>query len=796
MRTRLALGWLALSLWLASPAYAHPVTVDGDPSDWLPRAPASANLGIVARDAMEGGELVWTDAAGDARTDLGDASQVDLTSFAVTADATYLYFRVSVAGTLVTIDPTSAPQIQIAIDLDRTSGSGEVNFAAFGDTLTGEGSRWERLVRTRVAGLIPSVQVLDTSFAAVGTGDLAYSSGLSGAVVEMRVPWTALGRTGPPPLLRLSVATFREDTTTGNTVDIGGSSVSNALDVISDGGDPVASAFPSAWDQELDDMDVDYFLDVWLEADGDVMAPLAITRVLQSATNVEWIEVRNNTSGALDLSGYAVGDEETVDAGEGMFAFPAGAMLAAGATFVAALNGATFRTAYGRDADGEFSSADATTPNMVRLTTWVMASGTVNLANDDEVLVLGPGHTILDVITWAGGTYPGITDLAAAPTNVVAYRDPDTLDTDRGLDFASADDCNVASPCPTRCESCTRFVCVPIPTGSACEDGDPCTSGEVCDASAACGGGSPTSCDDGNGCTADSCDPTSGCVHAPTTGVTCDDASACTSGDSCQSDGSCAGAAITCDDGNVCTADSCDPSSGCASVATPGASCADADLCDGGEVCDASGACVAGTALDCDDGNPCTADACDMTTGCSHTPTPGVSCADADVCDGDEVCDAAGTCAAGTALDCDDGNPCTSDSCAAASGCANDPDEGASCDDGDACTSGESCDASGACGGGAPICDAGAPDPDGGLAEDAGVAEDASVADDASVAEDASVAGDAGQPGRDAGAGGPMRGGCGCRASGGESGGIAFVLAALALLSVRRRARARRGRSG
>lgn len=493
MRTRLSLGWLCLSSWLASPAYAHPVTVDGDPSDWLARAPSSANLGIVARDATERGELVWTDATGDARTDLGDASQVDLTSFAVTADATYLYFRLSVAGSLLTVDPTRAPQVQIAIDLDRTSGSGELYFTAFGDTLTGEGSRWERLVRTRLAGLVPTVQVLDTSFTQVGTGDLAFADGLSGATVEMRVPWTALGLSGPPAVLRLSVATFREETTTGNTVDIGGASVSNALDVISDGGDPVASGFPGAWDQELDDMVVDYFFDVWFDADGDVMAPLAVTRVLQSSSNVEWIEVRNNTSGALDLAGYAVGDEETVDQGEGMFSFPAGTVLAAGATFVAALNGAAFDAAYGRPADGEFSSTDAT-PNMVRLTTWVLPSGTVNLAAGDEVLVLGPGHTILDVITWGSGVYPGVTDLAAAPTDVVAYRDPDTLDTDRGEDFASADDCNVASPCATLCESCTRFVCAPIPTGGACEDGDPCTSGETCDASAVCGGGSPTTC--------------------------------------------------------------------------------------------------------------------------------------------------------------------------------------------------------------------------------------------------------------------------------------------------------------
>ncbi|MCC6874048.1 MAG: lamin tail domain-containing protein [Sandaracinaceae bacterium] len=827
MQSKLSL--LVLGLVLAGRAHAHPVTVDGDISDWIARAPASANLGIVARDATQRGELVWTDAGGDARTDLGDASQVDLTSFAVTADATNLYFRGSIAGTLVTIDPASAPQIQIAIDLDRTTGSGQSFFAAFADTTVAEDARWEWLVRTRINGLIPSVEVLDTTFAVVGTGSFAFSNGGSGATIELRVPWAALGRTGPPPVLRLSVATFRENTSTGNTVDIGGAGTSNALDVISDGGNPVPSGFPNAWDQELNDMDVDYFVDAWLDADGDVYAPLAVTRVLQSGTNVEWIEVRNNTGATLDLAAFAAGDEEAVDGGEGMFRFPAGTTLAAGATFVVALNGSTFATTYGRPADAELSSTDAT-PNMVRDTTWVTAGGNVNLAADDEVLVLGIGHTIVDVITWGVGAYPGITDLVAAPTDVVAYRDPDTLDTDRGADFAAADDCTVAAPCGSQCQSCARLICEAIPAGGSCEDGNLCTGGETCNASGACGGGSPISCNDGNVCTTDSCAPATGCVSAPAPGTTCNDSNACTSGDVCSATATCAGTAISCDDSNVCTADSCDPASGCVRTPTPGASCADANLCNGsetcsatgmcmpgtalacddgdqctsdscvpatgcanvvmagascadgnacteGDTCDASGAC-AGTALDCDDANPCTADACDMAAGCMSTPTPGVACADADLCNGNEVCDATGACMAGTALDCDDANACTIDSCAAASGCAHDPDEGASCDDGDPCTSGETCDATGACGGGTsvPMCDAGPPELDAGTREDASVQRDGG-----------SMAGDAGADG------GPdilERGGCGCRAGTREGRGLGGIaIACMIAVAARRRRR-------
>jgi hypothetical protein len=65
-----------------------------------------------------------------------------------------------------------------------------------------------------------------------------------------------------------------------------------------------------------------------------------------------------------------------------------------------------------------------------------------------------------------------------------------------------------------------------------------------------------------------------------------------------------------------------------------------------------------------DDGNPCTSDACDPATGaCPFAPEPdGTSCADIDLCNGGETCQA-GTCVPGSPPSCDDGNACTRDSC-------------------------------------------------------------------------------------------------------------------------------------
>jgi len=58
---------------------------------------------------------------------------------------------------------------------------------------------------------------------------------------------------------------------------------------------------------------------------------------------------------------------------------------------------------------------------------------------------------------------------------------------------------------------------------------------------------------------------------------------------------------------------------------TPGASCSDGNPCNGEETCNESGVCVAGTPPVLDDGDACTIDSCDPTTGIVHkrVNTPG-----------------------------------------------------------------------------------------------------------------------------------------------------------------------------
>ena len=74
--------------------------------------------------------------------------------------------------------------------------------------------------------------------------------------------------------------------------------------------------------------------------------------------------------------------------------------------------------------------------------------------------------------------------------------------------------------------------------------------------------------------------------------------------------------------------------------------------------------------LDCGDGQPCTIDVCNGTTGaCSHAATPnGGACDDGKLCVVNEWCQNS-ACTGGTANLCDDGDKCTIDSCNATTGC-------------------------------------------------------------------------------------------------------------------------------
>lgn len=199
-------------------------------------------------------------------------------------------------------------------------------------------------------------------------------------------------------------------------------------------------------------------------------------------------------------------------------------------------------------------------------------------------------------------------------------------------------DCDDGNPCTADTCNPTTGLCqsAPLPDGTSCDDQNACTVGGAC-VSGSCG--TPVVCNDGNPCSTDVCNPATGaCTFTP----------------------------IVCDDGNPCTTDSCSPATGqCGFTAqADGTACNDGDLCTSGDVCAVLPGQVVPTCQGqpkCADADPCTADRCDPTTGaCSNPP-----------------------------IQCDDGNSCTIDACVGGF-CVSSPMAGA-CDDGDRCTIGDTC---------------------------------------------------------------------------------------------------------
>jgi hypothetical protein len=254
---------------------------------------------------------------------------------------------------------------------------------------------------------------------------------------------------------------------------------------------------------------------------------------------------------------------------------------------------------------------------------------------------------------------------------------------------SGAPSCSSKNPCQAGQCDLTTGQCAFFPTGenTGCDDGNPCTVQDACK-NGQCVGGATKVCPDGQPCTLPKCDAAVGGCVPKFEGLACNDNSACTTGEQCKGGACVPSAFVSCNDGNPCTKDSCNPVTGkCSSIIDAG-DCDDGDKCITGETC-ATGKCLGLTKLDCDDDNPCTTDGCDAKTGCFHdNAAAGTPCPDNNPCTSNEVCQL-GTCVH-TGKGCDDGDPCTKDTCDIITGCKYTPGN-EECQDGDACTKGDKC---------------------------------------------------------------------------------------------------------
>lgn len=293
---------------------------------------------------------------------------------------------------------------------------------------------------------------------------------------------------------------------------------------------------------------------------------------------------------------------------------------------------------------------------------------------------------------------------------------------------------------------CVVFACVDgacqevsVEDGTVCDDGNGCTEADQCVAGQC--QGTVKDCSDGNDCTEDSCDPKSGTCETTFLLTACDDQNVCTHDDAC-SEGVCLGEPITCNDGEACTEDGCDPTTGC--VFPPvanGTACDDHDLCTNSDECqggvclgDVNPDCVCEVDEDCqefEDGNLCNGtltcaegickvdgatvvtcpeapsvcqkNKCNSNTGACELESTldGTDCDDANACTKDDYC-SGGICK-GLPEDCDDKKACTVDTCDPDEGCKYEAKDGI-CGDGDPCTLNDHCENGTCVGDPDPLC--------------------------------------------------------------------------------------------
>ncbi len=181
-------------------------------------------------------------------------------------------------------------------------------------------------------------------------------------------------------------------------------------------------------------------------------------------------------------------------------------------------------------------------------------------------------------------------------------------------------------------------------TDPECDDGLFCNGVETCVASA-CQVGTPVDCDDGVGCTDDSCnEATNQCDNVPNNancdnGLFCDGLETCDSMSDCQ-----AGTVLNCDDGVGCTNDSCNEGTDqCDNVAS-NATCDDGLFCNGAETCSAMLDCQAG-------GDACPGQSCDELADACVECLGDPECDDGNDCNGVEMC-VLNSCVNGTPVDC------------------------------------------------------------------------------------------------------------------------------------------------
>jgi hypothetical protein len=151
-------------------------------------------------------------------------------------------------------------------------------------------------------------------------------------------------------------------------------------------------------------------------------AALLISEVLFNEVGAdlqgEWIEIVNTGSVAIDLSGYKIGDEETMhpptpaESG-GMWRFPANASIGVGEVQIIAVGATRFESLYGFRPTYEVVNTNGLVPDLTHYNEWSNnPMNVINMGNvQDQALILDANDVRVVEVRWGGpgelaGTLP------------------------------------------------------------------------------------------------------------------------------------------------------------------------------------------------------------------------------------------------------------------------------------------------------------------------------------------------------------------------------------------------------
>ena len=518
MRRRETFAWVLLSvgLLLASiPAAAVSITPDGqvddwDPPGWIFDPPPFDNLGHIGRSPAFTGEYIWRDQPADERNDFTDPARdtrVDLLEVRLTGDLNGFYALARFADIPTgAVAGDGAPMLQIAVSTPSVA-LPDTWFAGFADTWVPPVAGWTFLIQTRFGGAVagsPDLAMAPVMLYTPGGGSALAGTAVISAqtdAIEIAIPWAALGMAEPPdgPAL-FTVATFRANPA-DNTWDLGGPNVPNALDAVTNYGDP-GLAMENTW-REVQDMVVDYHFEVLFGRGGEVSSPLVIHEVSYDPVGpdpaLEYVELVNATAHPLALAGFRLGDAELLDdAAEGMAELDCGTLLPFGSLVVAS-SADDFAASFGFAPDYSLAPTALAVPVALPYDLW--ATGSVALANDgDELLVVDAYDTVIDLALFETLPWPahaGEAFEALEGQMMWRFQLADTNDMLADfMPFAPSPEPELCGngivECLEACDDGAANGSLPCGCRLDCSmptDGDPCEDGLYCNGAETCGGG-------------------------------------------------------------------------------------------------------------------------------------------------------------------------------------------------------------------------------------------------------------------------------------------------------------------